>query len=449
MVNMLKFSTIYTLSQVLKSQCIFIHTNPIGNVYFIVDLLKFMFYINLKYIGMVLEVKYMRNNFNKIIDRRNTNSLKYDFAVEKGKPEGIIPLWIADMDFKTSGFISKEIKRSIQHGIFGYSDVKDDYFQAISRWFEKKHGWKPESSWLVKTPGVVFSIAIAIKALTEEGDGIIIQQPVYYPFSEIVIKNNRKLIINPLIYDAGKYSIDFIDFEDKIVKNNIKLFFLCNPHNPVGRVWTYDELKRLGTICLKHNVTVISDEIHCDFTYQGHKHIVFSSISEEFANNSIICTSPSKSFNLAGLQVSNIFIKNPKIRDAFNRTFEATGYSQLNTVGLVACKAAYEKGEVWLEQLKEYITGNLNYLRSFLKENLPEIKLVEPEGTYLIWLDFKELNYTKKELAELIVNKANLWLSPGYVFGKEGENFERINIACPRKILIKALKQLNTAIRHT
>lgn len=387
-------------------------------------------------------------DFDKIIDRTNTNCLKYDFAVERGRPKEIIPLWIADMDFKTPDAVIEALTCAASHGIFGYTEIKEDYFKVIHDWFLKHHGWKTEFSWLVKTPGIVFAIGLAIREFSKEGEGVLIQQPVYYPFSETVLANNRILAVNSLVYENGRYHIDFDDFEKQIIENNVKLFLLCSPHNPVGRVWTVEELTRMGNICLKHGVVVLSDEIHCDFIYPGYKHTIFSTISEEFAMNSIICTSPSKTFNLAGLQVSNNFIKNGHIRAKMYHALDASGYSQLNTLGLVACKAAYEFGEEWLNELREYLIGNLNFLRNYLKEHLPMIKLIEPEGTYLIWMDFSGLNITKKELAHLIIHKAKLWLDSGQMFGKEGLFFERINIACPRLILKKALDQLTEAIRQ-
>jgi cystathionine beta-lyase len=390
----------------------------------------------------------MKYNFDEIIDRKNTNSLKYDFAVERGKQEDILPLWIADMDFKVPDCVTKALETSVAHGIFGYTEVKEDYFKPIHDWFVKYHNWNTEFSWLVKTPGIVFAIGLAIRAFTKEDEGVLIQQPVYYPFSETVIANDRTLAVNSLINKSGHYEIDFEDFEKQIIEKKVKLFLLCSPHNPVGRVWKIEELKRMGEICLKHGVVILSDEIHCDFALSGHKHTVFASISEEFAMNSIICTSPSKTFNLAGLQVSNNFIKNEEIRRKFYKALDAAGYSQLNTLGLAACKAAYEDGEEWLAQLKEYLNDNLTFLRDFLKERLPLIKLVEPEGTYLIWLDFHDLNITKKELAHLIVNKANLWLDSGQIFGKEGLFYERINIACPREVLRRALEQLEKAVKN-
>ncbi len=389
----------------------------------------------------------MDYNFDRMIDRRNTNSIKYDFAIERGKPADILPLWVADMDFSVPREVQEAIHQAVEHGIFGYSEVKQDYFEAVHNWFYQNYGWDTKEEWLIKAPGVVFAITMAVRALTNEGDTVIIQQPVYYPFSESIRLNDRRVVVNSLAYQNNQYSIDFEDFEEKIVNNGVKLFLLCNPHNPVGRVWTKDELIRLGEICLKYKVIIVSDEIHCDFTYPGYEHIVFSNINEEFAQNTITCTAPSKSFNLAGLQISNIFIQNETLRRRLKLEIAKSGYSQLNTLGLAACKAAYQYGEPWLRQLKEYLLGNLNYVRGYLGEKLPMIKLIEPQGTYLIWLDFRALQLTRKELEDLIVHKAGLWLDPGHIFGPEGEGFERINIACQRQTLVRAMEQLHLAIQ--
>jgi len=385
-------------------------------------------------------------NFDEIIDRRNTNSIKYDFAKERGKPEDTIPLWVADMDFRTLPEVTQALVKVSEHGIFGYSEVKEDYFTTLYNWYSRHFGWNIKHEWLVKTPGVVYAIAAAIRAFTEKGDGVMIQRPVYYPFSETILANRRILVNNPLIYKEGVYQIDFEDFESKILSNNVKLFILCNPHNPVGRVWTREELIKLGDICLKHNVIVVADEIHADFIYEGYKHLVFASLKPEFGAITITCTAPSKTFNLAGLQVSNIFIQDRSLKDRFKEEIAKSGYSQLNTMGLVACRTAYEYGEEWLLQLKKYLTGNLIFVRSFLKERLPQIKLVEPQGTYLVWLDFNSLSLSDDDLEDLIVNKAKLWLDNGLMFGEEGKGFQRINIACPRKILEIAFEQLEAAL---
>ena len=386
-------------------------------------------------------------NFDEIIDRRNTNCLKYDFSMERRKRDDLLPLWIADMDFRLPEEIISDMQKAVAHGIFGYTDVKENYFIPLRNWFQKNFNWDIKEEWLIKTPGVVFTIALAIKAFTNEGDSVLIQQPVYYPFSECILSNKRRLINSQLVYNNGKYSIDFEDFESKIIKERIKLFLFCSPQNPTGRVWTKEELTRIGEICIKHNVIVLSDEIHCDFIYPGNTHTVFASINEEFAMNSIICTAPSKTFNMAGLQISNIFIPNKALRSTLREEFVASGYSQLNALGLVACQSAYSKGEAWLKELRVYLKGNLDYVRSFINEKLPEIKLVEPEGTYLIWLDCSGLGLTYKELEHLVIDKAKLWLNGGIIFGKETALFERINIACPRRILEQAFKSLEQAIR--
>lgn len=388
----------------------------------------------------------MTYNFNEEINRKNTNSIKYDFAIERGKPDGILPLWVADMDFQTPKEVMEELIKVVNHGIFGYSEVKNDYFEVLHNWFLTHYEWDIKRQWLVKTPGIVYALCMAIRALTKEGDGVLIQRPVYYPFSESILTNNRNLVNSSLVYKDGAYSIDIEDFESKIVENNVKLFIMCNPHNPVGRVWTKEELILMGDICFKHNVYVVSDEIHADFIHPGHKHYTFANIKPEYETISIICTAPSKTFNLAGLQASNIFIPNKEIKKQFKAEIQKSGYSQLNTMGLIACKAAYEYGETWLQEVKEYIFSNINYVRGFLKEHIPSLTFIEPEGTYLVWIDCSALQLTEDELEDLIINKAGLWLDNGTMFGPEGLGFQRINVACTRNTLEKAMNQLKTAV---
>ena len=385
-------------------------------------------------------------DFDKITNRRNTDSIKHDFATQKGKPDGILPLWVADMDFKTPQVVIDALVDKSRHGIFGYSETGRDYIEVLQNWFYNHYEWKIQPNWLVKTPGVVYAISTAIRALTKKGDAVLIQQPVYYPFSESVLINDRRLVINELVYSQGKYSIDFEDFENKILQNDVKLFVLCNPHNPVGRVWTKDELVCLGDICLKHSVIVVSDEIHADFVYPGYRHHVFANIKPEFSNIAITCTAPTKTFNLAGLQILNIFIENKDIRRRVKEEIEKSGYSQLNIMGIIACKAAYSHGDEWLTQLKAYLADNLNFIRNFIDKKLPQVRLIEPEGTYLVWLDFNALGLSDRELDNMITNKAMLWLDSGNMFGVGGEGFQRINIACPRSILEKAFTQLEQAI---
>lgn len=387
-------------------------------------------------------------NFNIVVNRKNTNCLKYDFAVRRGRPENVLPLWVADMDFKVAPEITQAIEKRVAHGIFGYSEVKEEYFEAVSAWMEQKHGWHVKEDWLVKTPGVVFALAMAVQAFTEPGDAVIIQQPVYYPFSEVIADNGRRIVDNTLeLKEDGKYHINFEDFEQKVKENHVKLFLLCSPHNPVGRVWTKEELKKIAAICRKYDVIVVSDEIHEDFVFNG-KHQVFADLSEDAKNRTITCTAPSKTFNLAGLQVSNIWIANPKLREKFKKQIAAAGYSQLNTLGLTACEAAYRYGGEWHAELLGYLKSNLNFLREFLQTRLPEVKLIEPEGTYLVWLDFGSLGLTEEQREELLTKKAGIWLDSGAIFGAAGEGFERINIACPRSILKDALERIERAGRQ-
>lgn len=388
-------------------------------------------------------------DFDKIVDRRGTSCLKYDFQVERRGRDDLLPLWVADMDFALPENILDDIKKRVSHGIFGYTDPKREYFDSVIGWFYSHFGWEGKPEWITVTPGVVVAISVAVRALTKEGEGVLIQQPVYYPFSEAILLNKRKLVNNQLVYENGKYSIDFEDFEKKIVDENVKLFILCSPHNPVGRVWTEEELRKMGEICLKHNVIIVSDEIHCDFTYEGHKHTVFPSLGEEFENNVVFCTAPSKTFNIAGLHVSNIFIPNPEIRKKFKSELEAFGFSQPNVLGLTACQSVYSKGEEWYRELKEYIAGNLDFAREYFAENMPKIRLVEPDGTYLIWLDCEKLGLSVEELESFVEDKAKLWVDFGKIFGKESGQFIRLNIACPRKTLRQALEQLRAAYCQT
>ena len=386
-------------------------------------------------------------DFDKIIDRHGTNCLKFDFAKERGKNGDELSLWVADMDFQVAKPITDALQVQVNHGIYGYTEVKSDYFDIVKNWFKDNFDWEIKKGSLVKTPGVVYAIAMAVKAFTKEGEAVIIQQPVYYPFSEMIIANNRKLVNSPLVLKDGRYEIDFEDFEKKIVENNVKLFILCSPHNPVGRVWSVEELKRIGDICIKHDVVIFSDEIHADFVYEPNKHHVFASLGESYAANSVIATAPSKSFNIAGLQVSNIFIENKKLRDAFRNEIVKSGYSQLNTMGLAAARAAYESGKEWLDEVRAYIKDNLIFFRDYLKENIGELSLIEPEGTYLVWVDFRKLGLSEKQREDLIVNKAKLWIDSGAMFGVDGEGFERFNIACPREYLKMALDSLAKAIK--
>ena len=388
----------------------------------------------------------MKYDFDRIIDRKGTSCLKYDFAVEKGKPSDVLPLWIADMDLSAPPEVIEAIKQRAEHGIFGYTMPKRDYFEAIAGWFKTRHGWNADPDKFICTPGVVFAICTLIRALTVVGDSVLICQPVYYPFTSSIENNGRKLVVSELAYKDGKYTVDFDDFEKKIVENKVKAFILCSPHNPVGRVWTRAELERMGDICLKHGVFVISDEIHADFTQKGHTHLIFPTVKREFEKTCAVCTSPSKTFNLAGMQISNIYIPDGAVRKKFEDELDKIGYWEPSVFGITACAAAYNSGAEWLDSLKEYLNENLAFARGYIKDNLPEVKLVEPEGTYLIWLDCRAYGLTGEELQNLVEQKGKLWLDDGYIFGAGGSGFERINIACPRATLKTALERLKCAL---
>lgn len=385
-------------------------------------------------------------DFESVIERRNTRSLKYDFAKAFGMPEDVLPLWVADMDFRTSSYIEDALVERVKEGIFGYSDVQTPYFEIVRDWMFRRHGWKPQEDWLVKTPGVVTALAMAVKAYTEPGDAVLIQRPVYYPFSEVVEDNGRRVVSNELYRgEDNRYHIDFEDFEQKIKRNEVKLFLLCNPHNPVGRVWTREELVRLGDICMKYDVIVVSDEIHEDFVFQG-KHQVFAGLKKEYKDRCIVCTSPSKTFNLATMVLSNIFIPNPDLRKRFRKQLDAAGISQLGVMGLIACETAYSRGEEWYLAMLEYVRGNLAFVKKYVAEYLPGVTMTEHEGTYLVWLDFSGTGLSETELEEMVVHKAKLWLDGGGMFGDSGKGFQRINVACPRCTLEEALERLKEAL---
>jgi len=381
----------------------------------------------------------MKYDFDTVIDRSNSCSIKYEPSW-RGKPDDVLPLWVADMDFAAPVCVREALASRARHGIFGYSEPDTGYFGVTRKWFEERFNWTVERDWLTITPGVVNAIYLAVRAFTKPDDGILIQQPVYYPFESGVRKNGRRLLVNELAYSDGRYGIDFNDFETKI--KQAKMFILCNPHNPVGRVWKRDELERMGEIALRHGVTVIADEIHEDFIFPGHKHLVFAALNGDFADMTVTCTSPSKTFNLAGLLSANIFISNRELREKFNREYEGCGLSQPGVMGLVACKAAYEGGAGWLDELLDYLAGNMLFLKTYLSKNIPKIKFIEPEGTYLAWLDCRETGISAKKLDETLINKGKLWLSSGLSFGKGGNGFARMNVACPRSFLQNALERL-------
>lgn len=389
----------------------------------------------------------MRYDFDKVYDRKNTNSLKWDFHKERGHDERELPLWVADMDFCSPKPVIDALHETADRGFFGYTVAGYEDKKNVSDYFSRRHRYAPEPEYIVFAPGVCFALTMAVLAFSEENDAVMISEPVYYPFASIVTGVKRKLIRNELKQDkTGRYEIDFALFEQQIKENNVKLYILCSPHNPVGRIWTKEELMRLGEICLAHGVYVLADEIHADFVYEGKKHIPFASISKEFENNSAVFTSPSKTFNMAGLQIAEAVIKDEKKRRRFVGESNRAGYAEVSVMGLNAMRAAYTECDDWVEELVEYIYKNILYMEQRIRDRMPLLHMIHPEGTYLPWVDFRELGLSHSGLDRLIRERAFLWLDAGYIFGRSGEGFERFNVACPRSMLVEALDRLEKAV---
>jgi len=385
----------------------------------------------------------MKYNFDEVLNLSKSSSLKYDFAKEMGVPESALPLWEADMDFRIPTEATEALLNKAKHSVFGYMILDDDYRNAVLNWCSSRYGFNAKPEWIVTTPGGLCALAMAVRSFTQEHEAILIQGPVfYYMFANIISGNKRKIIDNSLVYKNGRYHIDLDDFERKVVENNVKMFILCNPHNPVGRVWTKDELYEMGQICLRNNCLVVSDEIHCDIVYEGYKHHNFTTVHESFLENTLVITSPSKAFNLAGMQTTNVFVANEKLRIKYTAEISNSGLGSLNTMGQTACKAVYEHGREWLSELLQYLKGNLEYMKNYFAEHFPQVKVVEPEGTYLIWLDFTALNLPQNKLDRILFDKADVWLSSGVTFGHQGSGFQRITIACPRKTLEAGLQRI-------
>jgi cysteine-S-conjugate beta-lyase len=383
----------------------------------------------------------MKYNFDKLTGSQNSDSVKW------GCGHDFIPMGIADMDFETVPEVREAIIERAGKDVFGYTELPKGYRESVTGWILKRHQWKVKKEWLTISPGIVTAITLAIRAFAQNGDKVLVQSPVYYPFFSAITRSGCEIIENQLSFSGGRYGIDFEDLEKKAADERAKILILCNPHNPVGRVWTREELMRIGGICLKNNVMVIADEIHSDLVYSGSKYTPFASISKEFEQNSITCTAPSKTFNLAGLQTSNIIIPNEKLRREYNISLENTGMSRLNLFGGIACKAAYTHGEQWLEEVLEYIGGNKEFAIRYIGENIPEIKVIEPEGTYLLWIDFRKLGLDSESLRRYLQHETRIIFNEGYVFGQGGQGFERMNIACPRSVLEEALGRIEKAVR--
>ena len=392
-------------------------------------------------------IQSMTYDFDKVYDRRGTNSLKWDCAKDRHHSEDELPLWVADMDFKAPEPIIKAVHDVTDKGFFGYTvDMHDDR-KIVCDWLERRHGYAYDPEDIIFTPGVVYALTQAVIALTEPGDAVMISEPVYYPFGALVNDTKRKLVRNVLQPDDdGRYSIDFDAFEKQITENDVKVYILCSPHNPVGRVWSKEELKKVGDICLAHGVLVFSDEIHADFVYEENRHIPFASISPEFEAGSLTFTSPSKTFNIAGLQIAEILAHDEKKRNAVRRAVNATGYIEVPVTGLAALRAAYTECDAWVDELVSYIYDNIIYMEKYLSDKIPTLKMTHPEGTYLPWVDCRALGLDKRGLEELIRNKAKLWLDAGYIFGESGTGWQRFNAACPRSILEDAMLRLDRAL---
>ena len=387
-------------------------------------------------------------DFDSVINRYNTNSLKFDMKKEYGQPEDVLPMWVADMDFPVLPEVTKAIMSRAQHPVYGYSVAGDDYFKSVMEWMKKRYSYITEKEWYVTAPGVVFALAVAIRAYTKPGDAVMINTPVYPQFYQVIKNNERKIVKSPLVLHRNEedhYEMNFKEIEENIIKNDVKLYILCSPHNPVGRVWTKEELLTLGSILKKHNVLLVSDEIHMDFVYSGYRHHIFAGLKKEFENFTITCTAPSKTFNLAGLQIANIIIADEELRKQFVREFRRTGYAEPNIFGVEACQAAYEYGAEYMDQLVSYLEDNCKIVKDYLHTYLPKIKIAHIEGTYLMWLDFLDYGLSQLELNNKIKLDAKLWLNQGDKFGEEGVGFERMNIAVPRSVLQQGLDQLREA----
>lgn len=388
----------------------------------------------------------MKFNFDKIIDRTNNFSAKWSEMNKNFGTNDLLPMWVADMDFLTAPCVMEALKDRLEQGIFGYTTRPSSYNESIVNWLDNRFSWKINQEWLMFSPAVITSISLLIQNLTQKNDKIMIQEPVYSPFHNIVESNERNLVISPLVkLDDGSYVMDYEDIEAKI--KDVKVFILCNPHNPVGRVWTREELTRLGEICLKHNVLIISDEIHSDIILKNHKHTPFASISKEFSENTITCMAPTKTFNLAGLQSSFLVISNPYYYEVMDKAFSILDIKRNNAFSLVATEAAYNYGEDWLYELIKYIEDNVDFAIDYIKNHMPQLKVKKPEGTYLLWVDFSNLNVDKKDLKNALINKGRIALSDGSSFGIGGDGYYRINLACPRSMVLEGLKRIEFAIK--
>ncbi len=387
----------------------------------------------------------MKYNFDEIIDRRNTNCEKYDDLLQIFGKNDLIPMWVADTDFRTPDFIVDAVKQRAEHEIYGYPLIPESFFSSIQKWLFNKYNWKVEKEWIVFSPNVVIGLASVVLSMTKPGDKIIVQPPVYFPFFHVVSGNDRIVVENQLKYVNNHYEFDFDDLKSKIDENT-KMLILCSPHNPGGRVWTKEELTELGIICMKNNIILVSDEIHSDLVLFDNIHSPVASISDEMQQNCITSMSASKTFNMAGLCSSFVIIPNNYLRSKFNQFMHATHISMGNFFGLTATEAAYSNGHDWLRQLLEYLEGNFNIIDSFFNENFSCIKVMKPEASFLVWIDMSGLGIPVKDAFKRLVD-AGLGLSPGYIFGSGGDNFVRLNMGCPRSVLLEGLDLFKKAFK--
>ena len=384
----------------------------------------------------------MKYDFDKTIDRRATNSYKWDSA-----PEGVLPMWVADMDFRTAPAIIDALQKRVAHGIFGYTRVPDAYYDAVTSWFSRRHGWDIDREWIIYTSGVVPAVSAVIKALTVPGDKVIVQTPVYNCFFSSIRNNGCEIVSNPLRRTADTYKMDFDALERCAADPRAKVMLLCNPHNPAGRVWTPDELTRLGNICLRNGVTVVADEIHCELVYQGFKSTPFASLSDAFLHRSVTCVSPSKAFNIAGLQIANIVAFDNDLRSRIDKAININEVCDVNPFGVAATIAAYNEGEEWLNQLVDYLHGNYEAMAEFCRRELAEFPITRLEGTYLVWMDCSSLGMSSDALEHALLDDARLWLNAGTMYGAEGEGYMRWNIACPRSVMLDGLNRFLNFVR--
>ncbi len=379
----------------------------------------------------------MTYDFDTIIPRRGTNCEKWDNMPN----DEVLPMWVADMDFRTAPAIVDALHRRVDHGIFGYTHVPDAYYEAVSRWFGQRHGWAIRQEDVIYTSGVVPAISAILKALTRPGDGVLVQGPVYNCFYSSIRNSGCVCISNPLVLEGNSYHMDYDDLEQKASDPRTRVLLLCNPHNPAGRVWTPDELKRVGDICHRHNVTVVADEIHCELTMPGHTYTPFLSLGEEWTSRAIACISPSKAFNIAGLQIANIVVPDPDLHQRIDRAINDNEVCDVNPFGVLATIAAYNEGREWIDQLLDYLHGNYACMAEFCRMHLPQFPIVELEGTYLVWMDCRSTGISSHDLNDRLVREAKLCLNAGSMYGPEGEGFLRWNIACPRSVLRDGLER--------